>query len=168
MSCNWFWRFWGSAFNIFDFVVVSITVASLVPTLDLQVVSTLRLLRAFRVVRIFGRLSSARRIITAIGSSIEPVCNVLIIVTGIMCVFSMFGATAYQDAPHFTNTATAMYTMFRILTLEGWPDIVTATDEFYPAGTSIPPKLFVLTYIFIVVRWLMNDIMEALSHTRLL
>ena len=61
---------------------------------DMRVISTLRLLRAFRVVRIFRRLQSARRIITAIVTSIEPVCNVLVVVLGIACVFAMFGATA--------------------------------------------------------------------------
>ena len=48
MSCNWFWGFWGSAFNVFDFVVVLVTVISLLPYFDLKVVSTLRLLRAFK------------------------------------------------------------------------------------------------------------------------
>lgn len=55
MSCNWFWGFWGSAFNVFDFVVVVVTTISLLPYFDFKVISTLRLLRAFRVVRIFGR-----------------------------------------------------------------------------------------------------------------
>jgi len=47
--------------------------------------------------------STAKRIITAIFCSFEPVCNVIIIITGIICVFSMFGATAYPDCPLFTR-----------------------------------------------------------------
>jgi len=71
-----------NTFNIFDFVVVAITTLSLIPGLDMRIISTLRLLRAFRVVRIFARLGSARKIITALSSSIVPVCNVLVVVVG--------------------------------------------------------------------------------------
>ena len=72
-----------NSFNVFDVVVVTITTLSLFPQFDMRVISTLRLLRAFRVVRIFARLGSARKIITALSSSIIPVCNVLIVVIGI-------------------------------------------------------------------------------------
>jgi len=151
MACNWFWKFWGSAFNVFDFVVVVITTISLLPFVDLKVVSTLRLLRAFRIVRIFGRLASARRIITAIASSLAPVCNVIVVVTGVMCVFAMFGATAYQDSPQFATFGDAMYTMFITLCLDGWNDLVETTEQYYPGAKSLPPKLFFIVYIFVLV-----------------
>jgi len=164
MACNWFWNFWGSAFNVFDFVVVGVTVASLVPGLDLKVISTLRLLRAFRIVRIFGRLSSAKRIITAIFSSIEPVCNVMIIITGIICVFGMFGASAFAECPLFCKTSVAMYTMFTALTLEGWSDLVLQTEEYYPADSPspVPPKLFFMVYIMVVVYVLLPVFVAAI------
>ena len=162
MACNWFWKFWGSAFNVFDFVVVVITTISLLPFVDLKVVSTLRLLRAFRIVRIFGRLASARRIITAIASSLAPVCNVLVVVTGIMCVFAMFGATAYQDSPQFATFGDAMYTMFITLCLDGWNDLVETTEEYYPGAKSLPPKLFFISYIFVIVYILLPVFVAAI------
>ena len=152
MVCNWFWKFWTSAFNVFDFVIVCITTISLLPFLDMRVISTLRLLRAFRVVRIFRRLQSARRIITAIVTSIEPVCNVLVVVLGIACVFAMFGATAYDQAPMFQTFSEALYTMFVVMCLDGWNDLVLEIEDLYPGTTSVPPKMFFLLYIFIVVR----------------
>lgn len=71
-----------NSYNVFDFVVVIITTLSLFPQIDMRVISTLRLLRAFRVMRIFARLGSARKLITALSSSMIPVCNVLIVVLG--------------------------------------------------------------------------------------
>ena len=162
MACNWFWKFWGSAFNVFDFVVVVITTISLLPFVDLKVVSTLRLLRAFRIVRIFGRLASARRIITAIASSLAPVCNVIVVVTGVMCVFAMFGATAYQDSPQFATFGDAMYTMFITLCLDGWNDLVETTEEYYPGAKSLPPKLFFISYIFVIVYILLPVFVAAI------
>ena len=73
-----------NSFNVFDFVVVIITTLSLFPQFDMRVISTLRLLRAFRVVRIFARLGSARKIITALSASMIPICNVLIVVIGML------------------------------------------------------------------------------------
>ena len=97
MAANWFWPFWRSSFNVFDFCIVAVTTISLVPSIDMKIISTLRLLRAFRVVRLFGRLGSARTIIVALSSAMIPVCNVLVVVVGIMCVFAMFGATACKS-----------------------------------------------------------------------
>lgn len=37
MGCNWFWGFWGSAFNIFDLIVVVVTTVSLLPYVDFKV-----------------------------------------------------------------------------------------------------------------------------------
>ena len=37
MGCNWFWGFWGSAFNIFDLIVVVVTTVSLLPYFDFKV-----------------------------------------------------------------------------------------------------------------------------------
>ena len=148
---------------VFDFVVVVITTISLLPYIDLKVISTLRLLRAFRVVRIFGRLGSARRIIIALASSIGPVLNVLIVVTGMMSVFAMFGATAYSDAPRFYTFGDAMYTMFLTLCLDGWADLVQETEQYYPpSSAAMPPKLFFITYIFIIVFILMPVFVAAI------
>jgi hypothetical protein len=114
-------------------------------------------------VRIFGRLGSARRIIIALASSIGPVLNVLIVVTGTIAVFAMFGATAYPDAPRFYTFGDAMYTMFLTLCLDGWSDLVDGTEEYYPPSTAaMPPKLYFIAYIFVVVFILMPVFVAAI------
>ena len=53
--------FWRDGWSVFDFVIVTVSLVSLkfdsVPGL-----STLRLMRAFRVLRLFGRLSDLRQV----------------------------------------------------------------------------------------------------------
>jgi len=49
-----------------------------------------------------------------------------------------------------------MFTMFMALTLEGWNDLVLITEEYYPPETSVPPKLFFMTYVLIVVQHFLN------------
>ena len=66
-------------------------------------------------------------------------------------MFAMFGATAYEDSPLFSTFSAAMYTMFITLCLDGWNDLVDETESLYPDSTSIPPKLFFICFIFVLV-----------------
>ena len=80
-----------------------------------------------------------------------------------MSVFAMFGATAYSDAPRFYTFSDAMYTMFLTLCLDGWADLVESTEEFYPPSSgTLPPKLFFIAYIFVIVFILMPVFVAAI------
>jgi Ca2+-binding EF-hand superfamily protein len=150
MAANWFRAFWLSSFNVFDFIVVAITTVSLLPSVDMKVVSSLRLLRALRVVRIFARLGSARRIIMALSAAVIPVCNVLVVVIGTMCVFAILGATAYPNSSRFSTFSNAFFSLFQILCLEGWT-IILVDVESSNKNPPVPGKLFFVCYIFLVV-----------------
>jgi len=69
---------------------------------------------------------------------------------GIMCVFAMFGATAYKDASQFSSFSVALYTMFRTMCLDGWALLVEGVDREQPEQ-QVPVQLFFVTYIFVVV-----------------
>ena len=56
-----------------------------------------RLMRAFRVLRIFGRLKSVRSIINALTASIVPVINAFFIVAIVMALFAIVGVTFFAD-----------------------------------------------------------------------
>ena len=55
LLANWFWAFFLNGWSVFDLIVVCISLTSLVLG-DMPGVNTLRLMRAFRVMRLFGRL----------------------------------------------------------------------------------------------------------------
>lgn len=55
MYAHWCREFWSSGWNVFDVLVVSVSVASLALS-GLPGISTLRLMRAFRVFRLFKKL----------------------------------------------------------------------------------------------------------------
>jgi hypothetical protein len=64
----------------------------------LYAVRAIRLLRAFRVMRLFGRLESIRKIISALGKSLIPVGNAFIIVLLIMSVYAIVGVNLFREA----------------------------------------------------------------------
>ena len=72
MLANWFRAFWSDAWNLVDFAVVLISIASMFLD-ELPGVSMLRLIRVFRVVRLFKRLESLRTIVEAlVGVDLPP------------------------------------------------------------------------------------------------
>ena len=86
----------------------------------------MRLLRAFRVLRLFRRLNEIRKIIGAVGQSIFPVANAFVIVLLIMCVYAILGVQLFAETQSdaFGNFAKALYTMFAATTMDGWQELV--------------------------------------------
>ena len=67
-----------------------------------------------------------------------------------MCVFAMFGATAYQQSSGFSTFTNSLYTMFRTMCLDGWNQIIE-TVEIEQPQQQVPVKAFFIIYIFVVV-----------------
>eukprot|EP00438_Fugacium_kawagutii_P021874 Skav233043 [mRNA] locus=scaffold909:1200592:1207125:- [translate_table: standard] len=85
MYSFWLCRFWKSAWNVFDVVVVTIGLANYVlpdlpgplgnPRLD----RLLRMMRAFRVFRLFKRVESLRKIMQSLSKAVPGVANAFFI-----------------------------------------------------------------------------------------
>ncbi len=84
MYAHWLRPFARSAHNLFDLAVVALSLASLGP-LDLPV-SVLRMTRAVRVVRLFGRLRSFKRILGALTGSLVPVANAFVLLMLVIAI----------------------------------------------------------------------------------
>ena len=62
---------------MFDFIIVTLSLIALGP-INMPI-NALRVLRSFRVLRLFGRMESLKRIIFALTEAIIPVLNSFII-----------------------------------------------------------------------------------------
>jgi hypothetical protein len=74
---HWLAPFLRSGYNLVDTVVVLLSLLALGP-INVPI-SILRVVRAFRVVRIFGRLRSLKNIITGLAASVAPVFNAFLL-----------------------------------------------------------------------------------------
>ena len=88
---HWMDEFLADAWNIFDTIVVVISLVAPLLTAQNIPVTILRLLRAFRVLRLFGRLRSIRAIINALSKSIVPVANAFFIQFIVMALLCDYG-----------------------------------------------------------------------------
>ena len=121
--------FFRGAWNIFDFVVVAITLA---PSNDSLAV--LRSLRVLRVLRLVSAVPRLRRIVAALLHAVPGVGAIGALLLLVFYVYAvictkLFGA-AFPD--WFSSIGDSMYTLFQIMTLESWSmGIVRPVMEVY-------------------------------------
>ncbi len=117
------WRFFKDAWNCFDFVVVA---ASFVPFGGGQALVVLRLVRLLRVLRLVRALPKLQLLVSALLKSIPSMGYVSVLlfllfyVYGVAAVF-LFGK---NDPIHFENLQLSLLTLFRVVTLEGWTELM--------------------------------------------
>lgn len=97
MYAFWLWDFWKDAWNVFDFVVVVIGVLSLA-RVELGAAKLLRLMRAFRVMRLFKRVKSLNKIIVSLGKAVPGMANAMVIQVIFMSIFAMVGVEFFSNA----------------------------------------------------------------------
>lgn len=155
------WKtFWSSYWNWLDFVVVFISLLSLV-TENMPGISFLRLLRVFRVLRLFKKLQSVRTIVESLSAAILPVINamfVLILVSSLYAVVSVmrFGDT-HKD--QFGRFSLALFTMFQISTGDAW-----ASEIVRPMKTGGPHDIWIsvfFTSYFVITGVVMMNVVVA-------
>jgi voltage-gated sodium channel len=114
------WRFVRDAWNVFDFVVVGI---SLIPAAG--PLSVLRTLRVLRVLRLVSAVPAMRRVVTGLLAAVPGMASVasllaLVIFVAAVMATKLFGAIAPD---FFGDLGTTLFTLFQVMTGEAWPDI---------------------------------------------
>mmetsp|Transcript_15809 Transcript_15809/g.30482 ORF Transcript_15809/g.30482 Transcript_15809/m.30482 type:complete len:693 (-) Transcript_15809:210-2288(-) len=159
MTANWFWQFWRSGWNVFDFVVVIVGLVSLVIP-AMPGVSTLRLMRAFRVFRLFKKLKSLRIILSALEDAIPGCMNAFSILVLVTSIYAILGVEffATDHTYYFKNFSAAFFTMFQVMTGDGWAEeVARPVVDMYPQAA-----VFFISYILIATIMLMNVVIAVL------
>ncbi len=84
LYAHWFWPFVSNGWSMVDLVVVTLSLVALGP-IDMPV-TALRMMRAFRVIRLFGRLKALKKMIAACLASVVPMLNAFFIMVVIACI----------------------------------------------------------------------------------
>ncbi|GIX12596.1 MAG: hypothetical protein KatS3mg118_0555 [Paracoccaceae bacterium] len=124
------WRFFRSAWNIFDFAVVAI---SLVPSSGH--LSVMRALRVIRAMRLLSGIPAMRKVIVALLDALPGMGAVIVLLGIVYYVFAVMATVLFgQTFPQWFGTlGESLYTLFQIMTLESWSmGIVRPVMEVYP------------------------------------
>mmetsp|Transcript_35322 Transcript_35322/g.42525 ORF Transcript_35322/g.42525 Transcript_35322/m.42525 type:complete len:824 (+) Transcript_35322:131-2602(+) len=161
MYAHWWREFWFSGWNLFDFVVVVVSLLTLTFS-NMPGTKTLRLLRAFRVFRLFKRLESLRKILKALENAVPGCMNAFCIVVLVNAIYSILGVEFFKDneeaGKYFKNFSVAMFTMFQVMTGDSWAEAVARPIiDTYPHAA-----IFFVSYIILVGIVLVNVVIAVL------
>lgn len=175
MVAHWFWEYWRSAWNVFDFIVVAIGLLILCD-IDLGPLQILRMLRAFRVFRLFKKVSSFNKIIQSLAKAIPGVMNAFGILLLIMSIYAVLAVEFFSTAEgsgfetgrgldhgteYFGNFPKALYTMFQVLTGESWSEAVVRPLLQDPHHLKILGGAFFFVSFIIVAQVILINVVIA-------
>jgi voltage-gated sodium channel len=122
------WNFFKSGWNIFDFIIVAIT---LIPINESEFMMIARLLRLFRVLRLFNSRPELKNIIDMLIGAIPSIIDIVILMFIIFYVYGVIGSSLFSslESGLWDNLLISMLTLFRVLTFEDWTDVMYEAME---------------------------------------
>lgn len=125
-----FLNFFKSGWNVFDFVIVVIT---LLPLEQSGFAAIARMLRVFRVLRLFTARPELKKIIDMLIKAIPSIIDIVILMFIIFYIYAIVGNFYFHDLPSglWKDFLVSMLTLFRVLTFEDWTDVMYEAMEVY-------------------------------------
>ena len=155
-------RYFRDGWNIFDF---SIIVFSLIPaTGGFAVIA--RMARLLRLLRLVSAVPELRLIVATLVRSIPGMLHILALMSLMVYVYAIIGWQLFHehDPEHWRNLGIALLSLFRVVTLEDWTDIMYKAIEYHPLTwmyfvSFVVFGTFVVINLFIAV--VINNLDEA-------
>ncbi len=161
------WKFFTDPWNVFDFLIVAVCLLPF-PT---QFAAVLRLVRVLRVLRLITAVPRLQILVGALLKSIPSMSYVALLLSLLFYVYAVVGVSLFgkNDPEHFGSLGAAALTLFQVVTLEGWADIMRA--QIAPDGsgslTTIPYFVtFILLGTMIVLNLLIGVIVSGMEEAR--
>jgi voltage-gated sodium channel len=168
MYVHWFRSFFTNGWFVFDFVVVMFnSIESLVLWMaqdDSGGLAVIRMVRIFRIVRLFNKLKSLQKVILGISSTLLPMSNIVIVFGIINSVYAILATRLFLDSypQKFGSFVASSFTMFQVATGDSWvTDIVFTLNRNDEQSTTVV-LLFFSSYVVIVGIILFNIIVAVL------
>ena len=155
--------FFRSGWNVFDFVVVG---AAYIPAVR-ESVTLLRLARVLRVARLLSVIPGLRLVVLGIARSLAPIGGMAALTFFVLYMYGMLGWILYadHDPDRFGNIGRALLTLFQILTLEGWNEVLDKQME-YSSWAWVYFVSFVLIGTFVVLNVVIAIIVNSMDEVR--
>ena len=169
--------FWRDPWSVFDFVIIGI---ALMPASG--AFSVLRVLRVVRVLRLVSMVPSMRGVIDALLSALPGMASIiglmaLVLYVSAVVATKLFGAIAPE---FFGSLGASLFTLFQVMTVEGWPDIARGVMAqspyawiFFVIYLLIATFMVLNLFIAVVVNAMQSQVAEDLkgegeAHTHLI
>ena len=162
------WRYFYDPWNVFDFTIIALC---LLP-FDTNFVTVLRLARILRVLRLVRALPKLQILVGALLKSIPSIAYVSLLLFLLFYLYAcsatfLFGA---NDPVHFGSLQISMVSLFRVVTLEDWTDIMYiqmwGCDSYgydsmpqlcvEPESNPVLGAVFFISFVLVARFWLVH------------
>ncbi|MCA0445554.1 MAG: ion transporter [Bacteroidetes bacterium] len=157
------WVYFQDPWNVFDFIVIAVC---FIPNIDTHFVTVLRLARILRVFRIISILPKLQLLVNALLKSIPSMGYVFVLLFLVFYIYAVIGSFIFgkNDPVHFGSLHASMITLFKVLTLEGWTDIMNIqlfgtanpTSEYLMKPGSFASMAYFVSFIVFGAMIIMN------------
>lgn len=155
-------RYFASGWNVFDTVVVLLAFVPLM----LGNTSVLRLFRVLRIARLAKVMPDVAVLLDGLRGVARPALS-LVALTGLLCfLYGLVGCYFFEetDPEYFGNIGRAMLTLFELLTLEGWNDILHDLMATNGSGAVVYTISFVVVGTYVVINLMVAVVINSLDE----
>ncbi len=158
-----FKNYFGDGWNLFDF---SIVVFSLMPSTG-EFALIARTIRLLRVLRLITAVPELRLIISTLVRSLPGLGNVILLLMILFYIYAIAGFYLFHehDPFHWNSLGISLITLFRVLTLEDWTDVMYSAMELYPFAWIFFIS-FVIVAAFIVINMFIAVVINNLHKAQ--
>lgn len=131
--------------NIFDFIVVAV---SWIPSPVCRWASALRV---FRAMLLLNRLSQLKSVMKSLMDALPSIGWVSVLLFIVYYVFAVLTTNLFgRDFAAFQSIEKSLFSLFQLMTLESWPELLAPILEKYPYSWLVFIPFMILTsYIFL-------------------
>ena len=158
------WKlYFGDGWNLFDF---SIIVLSLIPATG-EFALVARLVRVLRVLRLVSAVPQLRLIVATLVRSIPSMGHVILLMSVIFYIYAVTGFHLFNEADpeNWGSLGGALLTLFQMVTLEGWVDVMEAAQDATP-WAWIYFVSFILIGTFVVLNLFIAVVINNLEQSK--
>ncbi|MEZ5788507.1 MAG: ion transporter [Xanthobacteraceae bacterium] len=153
--------FFRDPWSLFDTAVVAI---ALFPASE--AFSVLRALRVLRVLRLVSAFPQLRRVIQGLLTAIPGLGSIAAILVILLYIFAVIAVKLFgaQYPQWFGDFGAALFTLFQIMTLEGWADIAREIQQTHPYAWTFF-VIYILVSTFAVLNLFIAVIVDAMQKS---
>jgi voltage-gated sodium channel len=159
-----FGLYFGNGWNLFDF---SIVVLSLIPATG-EFALVARLVRILRVLRLISAVPQLRLIVATLVRSIPSMGHVIMLMSVMFYIYAVTGVHFFSvdDPEHWGTLGSALLTLFQLVTLEGWVEVMDTVMENHPWAWLYFVS-FVLLGTFVILNLFIAVVINNLETAKL-
>ena len=180
-------RYFSNPWNVFDFIIVAACLLEPVLPIDGAFLPVLRLARILRVLRLVTTIPKLQVLVTCLLKSLPSMFYVSVLLGLLFYVYGTMSVFLYgeNDPIHFRNLQTSILSLFRVVTLEDWTDVMyinmygsdnygyseqdlarwEPSSQASPLGAAIFFVSFVLIGTMIVLNLVIGVIMNSMDES---